>query len=65
MTSSSVDLKQQLQRQLSFLESSSLAYDNGAYEEALRMAVSLRVLFHDTNRSISLLPTSPQFSVAL
>lgn len=55
MTSSNVDLKQQLKRQLSFLESSSLAYDNGVYEEALRIAVSLRVLFHDTNRSISLL----------
>lgn len=46
---------EQLRRHLGFLESSSSAFDNGRTEEALRLAVSLRVLFHDTPTSTSLL----------
>ena len=40
---------------IKFLQRSSIAYDEGHLEEALRMAVSLRVLFHDTKSSTSLL----------
>jgi hypothetical protein len=46
---------EQLRRHIGFLESSSRAFDTGHTEEALRMAVSLRVLFHDTSKSTSLL----------
>jgi hypothetical protein len=49
------DLAAQLRRQISFLERSCTAYDSGHHEEALRIAVSLRVLFHDTSKSVSLL----------
>ena len=55
MPSSQIDLTQQLSRQLKFIETSCRAYDQGAVEEALRIAVSLRVLFHDTKSSTSLL----------
>jgi hypothetical protein len=50
-----IDFSNQLQRQLSFLESSCEFYDKGKLEEAVRLAAALRVMFHDTNRSISLL----------
>jgi hypothetical protein len=40
---------------LDFLQRSCDAYDQGHEEEALRMAVSLRVVFHDTPSSTSLL----------
>lgn len=50
-----MDFIEQLRRQIRFLESSSAAFDTGHTEEALRMAVSLRVLFHDTASSTSLL----------
>lgn len=55
MPSLSIDLVKQLRRQLKFIESSCRAYDQGSLEEALRIAVSLRVLFHDTANSTSLL----------
>lgn len=48
-------LIKQLIRQLNFLKKSALAYDQGDHEEAVRMAVSLRVLLHDTPKSHSLL----------
>lgn len=44
-----------LRTHLDFLERSCVAYDQGHLEEALRMAVSLRVVFHDTKSSTSLL----------
>lgn len=50
-----MDLVEQLRRQIGFLESSCRAFDGGQVEEALRMAVSLRVLIHDTPASTSLL----------
>ena len=50
-----VDAKEQLRRQLLFIESSCCGYDSGIHEEALRIAVSLRVLFHHTGNSHSLI----------
>lgn len=50
-----IDLVEQLRRQLKFIEASCSAYDKGSLEEALRISVSLRVLFHDTTNSTSLL----------
>jgi hypothetical protein len=50
-----VDFVGQLRRQLSFLESSCELYDKGKVEEAVRIAVVLRVIFHDTAKSVSLL----------
>jgi hypothetical protein len=50
-----MDFREQLRRQISFLDSSSRAFDAGHTEEALRIAVALRVLIHDTSASASLL----------
>ena len=50
-----MDFTEQLRRHIGFLERSCAAFDAGNTEEALRVAVTLRVLFHDTKRSISLL----------
>lgn len=47
--------RQQLQQQLAFLENSCVAYDAGEHREAIRIAVSLRLMFHDTRNSTSLL----------
>jgi hypothetical protein len=49
------DFKQQLRNQLGFLERSCAAYDQGHTAEAVRLATTLRVLFHDTNSSVSLM----------
>jgi hypothetical protein len=51
----STDLKQQLRRQLDFLQTSCDLYDSEKREEAIRIAVGLRVLFHNTKNSTSLL----------
>ena len=48
-------LETQLKRQLVFLRNSAAAYDDGALEEAVRIAVVIRVLCHDTSKSTSLL----------
>lgn len=48
---------EQLRRQLSFLARSSDAYDSGYHDEAIRLSVVLRVLFHSTSRQTSLLKT--------
>jgi hypothetical protein len=45
----------QLRRQLSFIRNSAAAYDVGHTEEAIRIAVAIRVMMHDTLRSVSLL----------
>lgn len=47
-------LTRKLEEQLQFIRRSSEAYDQGAEEEALRIATSLRVLFHQTGASTSL-----------
>lgn len=49
------ELLQHLRRQLLFLRNSARAYDQGAPEEAIRLAVVIRVLCHDTGASTSLL----------
>jgi hypothetical protein len=49
------ELKQHLKEQIMFLQSSALSYDDGFTGEAKRLAVTVRVLLHDTNGSKSLL----------
>lgn len=49
------DFKRDLRMHLKFLQSSSAAFDSGETDESIRMAVSMRVLLHDTKASISLL----------
>lgn len=49
------ELVQNLRRQLGFLEVSSYAFDQGFRDEAIRIAVVLRVLFHDKPGSPSLI----------
>ena len=43
-----------LEEQLRFIQRSCEAFDNGAEDEAIRIATSLRVIFHDKNRNVSL-----------
>ena len=50
-----IDFNEQLETQVSFLRRSVNAFDEGYNDEALRLAVTLRVLFHDTKQSVSLL----------
>lgn len=50
-----VDFRDQLRRQIAFLKNSCQLYDQGHVEEAVRIAVTLRVLFHDSKSSVSLL----------
>lgn len=45
----------QIPRQLNFLNNSCESFDEGQREEAVRIAVILRTLFHDTKQSKSLL----------
>ncbi len=49
------DLEEHLRDHVSFLKASSDAFDTGNTGEAKRIAVSLRVMFHDTKNSHSLL----------
>ncbi len=49
------DLQEHLNEQLEFLESSASSYDSGFEGEIKRLAVSVRVLVHDTRNSTSLL----------
>lgn len=46
---------EQLKRQLVFLRNSVAAYDAGSKEEAVRIGVVIRVLCHDSSKSVSLL----------
>jgi hypothetical protein len=50
-----VDFKEQLRRQLGFIERSCESYDKGFEDETIRIATALRVLFHDTPQSTPLL----------
>lgn len=52
---SNSELQNHLQDQLSFLKSSADQFDAGNTAEAKRLAVTIRVLVHDTPRSTSLL----------
>ncbi len=56
MTSQSLDaLKRHLEEHIGFLRTSADLYDKGTLAEAKRLAVSIRVLVHDTQSSKSLL----------
>lgn len=48
-------LTKKLEEQLQFVRRSCDAYDQGAEEESLRIATSLRVVFHQTGASTSLI----------
>ncbi len=49
------DLSQQFWEQVDFIESSATLFDQGKEHEAKRIAVSLRILVHESGRSHSLL----------
>lgn len=49
------DFAQQLDRQIRFIRNSCQLYDDGMLDEAIRLATSLRILFHTTKLSTSLL----------
>jgi hypothetical protein len=49
------ELQRLLKEQLQFLRTSARLYDEGEHSEAKRLAVSIRVLVHDTKKSKSLL----------
>jgi hypothetical protein len=49
------ELAEHLREQLDFLRASSSRFDDGIEAEAKRMATTIRLLVHDTNRSFSLL----------
>src|SRR5271165_3749777 len=53
--STAQDMKARLREQLGFLRRSAAAVDAGSKEEAIRIAAALRVIFHDTPNSTSLL----------
>ena len=55
ISQSKKDLENHLKEQISFLQASSTAYDNGFRGEAKRIAVVIRVLVHDTKHSTSLM----------
>ncbi len=57
--------KKQLAKQLGFLDRSAIAFDEGHTDEAFRIATTLRVIFHNTRKSTSLLThlKSPNVSV--
>ncbi len=50
-----MDFEEQFQRQIKFIRNSCSLYDGGSCSEAIRIATSLRVLFHETPKSKSLL----------
>jgi hypothetical protein len=50
-----ISIKDHLRRQLEFLRRSCEIYDAGNFDEAIRLAVGIRVLLHDTNKSKSVL----------
>jgi hypothetical protein len=52
---SNEELQEHLEEQIEFLECSASSYDNGFEGEIKRLAVSVRVLVHDTGNSTSLL----------
>ena len=52
---SSDDLRKHLREHMGFIRASSASYDRGFMDEAKRLAAEIRVLVHDTSKSISLL----------
>jgi hypothetical protein len=51
----SLSYNEQVKRQLSFIANSCVTFDRGCVDEAIRLAVAIRVLAHDTKSSTSLL----------
>ena len=49
------DFLYHLQRQLGFIDTSCRQFDDGNLDEAIRIAVAIRILLYDTGRSTSLL----------
>lgn len=49
------ELEELFAEQIQFLEASAMAFDQGFEGEAKRLAVTVRVLLHDTDRSHALL----------
>lgn len=49
------ELMKNLKKQVQFLKASSQSFDEGFVDEAIRLAVTIRVLVHDTKSSLSLL----------
>jgi hypothetical protein len=52
---SAEELERHLEEQIRFLQTSAREFDNGHEEEAKRLATTIRVLIHDSNKSKSLL----------
>ena len=50
-----MNFNEHLKRQIGFLERSCSSYDDGFHDEAIRVATVIRVLFHQTKSSTSLL----------
>ena len=50
-----MSFEKQLKRQIEFIDRSCSLYDQGYKDEAIRIAVAVRVILHDTNASTSLL----------
>jgi len=53
------DFELQLDRQLNFLRRSCAAFDGGAFDEAVRIALTIRVLVHNTVRGAKARVTTP------
>lgn len=49
------EFKEYLRMHLNFLSKSAVAFDTGEIDECVRIAVSIRVMLHDTTKSTSLL----------
>jgi len=58
-------LQEHLRRQLDFIRSSCVSFDQGYADESIRVAVCLRVLFHDTKLQTSLLTQMKARSVRI
>jgi hypothetical protein len=50
-----MDFKEHLKKQLRFLKTSCEEYDAGDKDESVRIATTLRILFHQTSKSTSLI----------
>jgi hypothetical protein len=55
ISKSNEDIQKHIREQIAFLKSSANAYDNGFRGEAKRLAVTIRILVHNTKKSQSLL----------
>lgn len=57
------ELQEHLMDHLAFIESSAISFDNGFENEIKRLAVSIRVLVHDTSQSTSLMALLEQKNI--